>query len=157
MSAADEPSLQDRYAPASTCFGCGPANPDGLRIKSHARGADVVAAWQPDARHEAFTGYLSGGVIGTLLDCHANWAAATHLMHRAGTDRPPATVTADLAIRFEHPAPTDAPVTLHAHVVSADDRRATVDASLEAGGRVCARATATFVAVGPGHPAFGRW
>ena len=153
----DEPSLQDRYAPATTCFGCGPANPDGLRIKSHQRGVEVVAAWQPETRHEAFPGFLNGGIIGTLLDCHANWTAAVHLMTRAGADRPPATVTADLAIRFERPTPTDAPVTLRARVVSADDRRATVDASLEAGDRVCARAQATFVAVGPGHPAYGRW
>lgn len=153
----DEPSLQDRYAPTTTCFGCGPANPDGLRVKSHLRGKEVVASWQPEARHEAFRGFLSGGIIGTLLDCHANWAAAVHLMDAAGADRPPATVTAELAIRYERPTPTHAPVTLRAHVISADDRRATVDASVEAGGRVCARAQATFVAVGPDHPAYGRW
>ncbi len=153
----DEISLQDRYAPATTCFGCGPANPDGLRIKSRRRGDEVVAAWQPEARHEAFPGVLNGGIIGALIDCHANWTAAAHLMERAGLDRPPATVTADLAVHFQRPTPTDGPVHIRAHVIASDDRRATVAAVLEAGGRTCATAEASFVAVGPGHPAYGRW
>ena len=153
----DDASLQDRYAAGTTCFGCGPANAGGLRIKSYARGDEVVAEWQPRPEHEATAGVLNGGVIGALLDCHANWTAAVHLMARLGAERPPATVTSDLALHFPRPTPTDAPVTLRAHVVSSDDRRATVAATLEAGGRTCATAEATFVTVGPGHPAFGRW
>ena len=77
-------------------------------------------------------------------------------MVRAGADLPPATVTADLSVQFEHPTPSGGPVTLRAHVVSSDERRATVEAELEA--EECRRATsrATFVAVPEGHPAFGR-
>ena len=150
-------SLQDRYAAATSCFGCGPANARGLRIKSFIEGDEVVATWQPESHHEAFPGVLNGGIIGTLLDCHANWTAAEHLMRATGADRPPSTVTADLAVRYLRPTPTDAPVTLRAHVISSDDRRATVAATLEAGGRETATAEATFVAVGPGHPAYGRW
>jgi acyl-coenzyme A thioesterase PaaI-like protein len=153
----DDRGLQATYAPLTTCFGCGPANADGLRIRSVARGDEVVAEWQPLARHEAFPGILNGGIIGTLLDCHSNWTAAWHLMRQAGAARPPATVTADLAVRFERPTPTGAPVTLRAHVVESDHRRATVEAELVADGRRCATSRATFVAVTEGHPAFGRW
>ena len=153
----DGRSLQETYAPRTTCFGCGPANADGLHLRSVVRGDEVVAAWQPLARHEAFPGSLNGGIIGALLDCHSNWTAAWHLMQRTAADRPPATVTSDLAVRFERPTPSGAPVTLRAHVVESDDRRATVEAELVADGRRCATSRATFVAVTEGHPAFGRW
>ena len=153
----DELSLQDRYAPDPTCFGCGPANERGLRIKSHVRDGEVVADWLAEPYHEAFPGVLNGGIVGTLLDCHSNWAAAFDLMSRAGAATPPATVTADLAVRYLAPTPTAGPIRLRARVVAATDRRATVESHLEAGGRTCATATATFVAVNPGHPAYGRW
>ena len=78
-----EPSLQQRYSPGSRCFGCGPANEYGLRIESReADGSDgeLRAEWQPLPHHAAFDNVLNGGIIGTLLDCHANWTAAMHLM-----------------------------------------------------------------------------
>jgi acyl-coenzyme A thioesterase PaaI-like protein len=153
----DDLSLQDRYAARTTCFGCGPANERGLRIKSHVHGDEVVAEWRAESYHEAFPGVLNGGIVGTLLDCHSNWAAAVSLMARAGASSPPATVTADLAVRFLAPAPTAGPIILRARVVDATARRATVESTLEAGGHTCATATATFVAVNPGHPAYGRW
>jgi acyl-coenzyme A thioesterase PaaI-like protein len=154
-----ELSLQERYAPSTICFGCGPANPAGLHIASFATdGEDVVADWAPGPHHEAFPGVLNGGIIGTLMDCHSNWTAAYQLMRRRGTAKPPTTVTADYSIRLLKPTPTDAgPVHLRAHVVETTEDRAIVEATLEAGGRVTATCRGTFVAVGPGHPAYGRW
>jgi acyl-coenzyme A thioesterase PaaI-like protein len=153
----DEPSLQDRYAPAGRCFGCGPANDKGLRIQSHLEGDTVVASWKPEPHHEAFEGMLSGGIIGTLLDCHSNWAAAHHLMKKAGLDAPPCTVTADFHVRLLRPTPTADAVRLEARVVESSADRATVEATLTAGGKVTATCRGLFVAVKEGHPAFGRW
>ena len=152
-----EPSLQERYAPGSTCFGCGPSNVKGLRIRSIPSGDEVVAEWTPEPHHEAFPGMLNGGIIGALLDCHSNWTAAYHLMRKAGLDSPPVTVTADYAIVLKRPTPSGAPVTLHAKVAESTDDRATVEASLTAGGKVTATCRGTFVAVKPGHPAYHRW
>ena len=152
-----EKSLQETYAPHNACFGCGPANEKGLRIRSFVAGAEVVAEWQPQPHHEAFPGMLNGGIIGSLLDCHSNWTAAHHLMRAAGSDRPPCTVTADYAIRLKRPTPMDAPVRLVARVVESSGDRAVVDAELIAGGKVCATCRGTFVAVQPGHPAYHRW
>src|SRR5438876_11586182 len=87
-------SLQKRYAPNNGCWGCGPANPDGLQIRSFAKNGEVVAEWQPEKKYEAFDGVLDGGVIGTLLDCDWNWTAAYPLMKRAKADCPAGTVTA---------------------------------------------------------------
>ena len=153
--------LQERYAPHSSCFGCGPSNDQGLRIRSiPSEGSsedEVVAEWMPQPFHEAFPGMLNGGIIGALLDCHSNWTAAYHLMKKSGAEQPPCTVTADYAIKLLRPTPTDQPVRLVAKVVESNDDRATIEAQLIAHGKVCATCRGTFVAVKPGHPAYHRW
>jgi acyl-coenzyme A thioesterase PaaI-like protein len=149
--------LQEHYAPANACFGCGPANPKGLHVRSMPQGELVIAEWRPEPHHEAFPGVLCGGIIGTLLDCHCNWTAAWHLMTRAGVDRPPCTVTADYAIVLKRPTPTDGTVRLEARIESSTDTRAVVLGELIAGGKICATCRGTFVAVEPGHPAYHRW
>jgi acyl-coenzyme A thioesterase PaaI-like protein len=153
----DDRSLQERYAPKNACFGCGPANDRGLRIRSFVRGDEVLADWQPEKHHEAFEGMLSGGIAGTLLDCHSNWTAAHHLMLRGGAGSPPCTVTADFHVRLLRPTPTAGPVHLSARVVESTVDRAVVEATLSAGGKVTATCRGTFVAVKEGHPAFHRW
>jgi acyl-coenzyme A thioesterase PaaI-like protein len=152
-----ERSLQETYAPTTTCFGCGPANEKGLRIRSFVRGDEVVASFQPQPHHEAFPGVVNGGIIGALLDCHSNWTAAHHLMTKAGAAEPPVTVTAEYAVKLRRPTPSSGPVELAAHVVESDADRAVVEATLTAGGKVCATCRGTFIAVKPGHPAYHRW
>jgi acyl-coenzyme A thioesterase PaaI-like protein len=153
----NEKSLQERYAPDMRCFGCGPANEKGLRLKSYVDGDGVVASFQPEPHHEAFPGMLNGGIIGALLDCHSNWAATHYLMKQSGAETPPCTVTADFHVRLKHPTPTSGPVVLRARVVEAGADRATVEATLEAGGKVTATCHGLFVAVKEGHPAYHRW
>ena len=152
-----EQSLQEKYAPNNACFGCGPANPDGLHIRSFPKNGEVVAEWRPAQKYEAFPGVLNGGIIGALLDCHCNWTAAYYLMQKAGQDHAPCTVTAEYSIKLLRPTPTDGPVQLSAKVVESWGDRATVDGTLSAGGKVCASCRGVFVAVKEGHPAFHRW
>jgi len=152
-------SLQEIYAPTSTCFGCGPANDQGLRIRSlpAPSGDEVTCDWVPAPFHEAFPGMLNGGIIGSLLDCHCNWTAAYHLMKATGADKPPCTVTADYTIVLKRPTPTPGPVHLVARVSEAKEDRCVVEGTLTAGGKVTATCRGTFVAVKPGHPAYHRW
>jgi acyl-coenzyme A thioesterase PaaI-like protein len=150
-------SLQDTYAPQNICFGCGPANTKGLRIKSFVEGDDLVATFQPEPHHQAFEGVLNGGIIGALLDCHSNWTAAYRLMKAQGSDKLPCTVTADFHVKLKRPTPADGPVHLRARVVEIEDARAVVEAELSAGGKVTATCRGTFVAVEEGHPAYHRW
>ncbi|MGZ3423158.1 MAG: PaaI family thioesterase [Polyangiales bacterium] len=150
-------ALQDRFAPHNECFGCGPANAKGLRIKSRVEGDEVVAEFMPEPHHLAFPGVLNGGIIGALLDCHSNWTAAWHLMQKSGASSPPCTVTADYAITLKRPTPMDHPVKLRARVVDSKDDRATIEATLEAGGKITATCRGLFVAVKEGHPAYHRW
>jgi len=150
-------SLQERYAPASTCFGCGPANAKGLHIRSFVEGDAVVAEWRPEPHHEAFPGVLNGGIVGALLDCHSNWTAACHLMRGADADHVPSCVTAEYAVKMRRPTPTDRVLRLEARVVESSADRATVEATLSADGVVTATCRGVFVAVKPGHPAYHRW
>jgi len=149
--------VQDLYAPRNRCFGCGPANDKGLRIKSRRVGDELVAQWMPEAHHEAYAGMLNGGIIGTLLDCHSNWAAALFLMRRDGRDAPPCTVTAEFHVKLKRPTPSGSPVTVRARVVESSADRATVEAAVESGGTVTATCRGVFVAVKEGHPAYHRW
>jgi acyl-coenzyme A thioesterase PaaI-like protein len=146
-------SLQQRYAPEGKCFGCGPANPQGLRIESFADGDELVCEWTPEPHHEAFAGVLNGGIVGTLLDCHGNWTAAWHLMRRDGVTRPPTTVTADFTVKLRRPTPTDRPLRLTSTVAASDGPRVTVEATMTSDGKVTATFVGHFVAVGPDHPA----
>lgn len=149
--------LQEQHAPTNRCFGCGPANPRGLRIQSHPEGDELIAHWRPEPHHAAFTDILNGGIIGTLLDCHANWTAAWHLMITRGVEFPPSTVTSDFHIRLRRPTPTTGVVTLRTHVEVSDDPRVHVVGTLEAEGVITATVKGLFVAVTEGHPAFHRW
>jgi acyl-coenzyme A thioesterase PaaI-like protein len=154
----DSKSLQETFAPESVCFGCGPKNDKGLRIRSFAESDDACrCVWRPQAHHLAFPGVLNGGICGALLDCHSNWTAAWHLMRRAGTGILPCTVTAEFAVTLRRPTPLDVDLTVRAHIASVESDRATVEAQIEAGGKVTATCRGVFVAVKEGHPAFHRW
>ncbi|MBV9008954.1 MAG: PaaI family thioesterase [Verrucomicrobia bacterium] len=150
-------SLQETYAPNNACYGCGPANPEGVHVRSFVKGDEVVAEWMSQQKYEAFPGVLNGGIIGTLLDCHCNWTAAWHLMKKAGADHPPCTVTAEYSIKLLRPTPTAGPVHLSARPVELSTDRAVIEGALSANGKVCATCRGTFVAVKEGHPAFHRW
>lgn len=159
---------QDKYAPASICFGCGPANAMGLQIKSHWEGdpasvadpestARFVMSYTPNTHHQAFPGVVNGGILGTLLDCHSNWCAATALMHAHGWKAPECTVTADFHVKLRRPTPAGRPLRLVARVVQLSADRATIHCDVECDGKVTATCDGTFVAVKEGHPAYHRW
>ena len=151
-------SLQERFSPEGRCFGCGPANEKGLRIRSFpVDDATCVCAWRPQSHHLAFPGVLNGGICGSVLDCHSNWTAAWHLMTKAGVAVPPCTVTAEFAVKLRRPTPLDTELLVRAGVVASSDDRATVEAEIEAGGKLTATCRGIFVAVKEGHPAFHRW
>ena len=154
----DMPSLQERFAPHGRCFGCGPANDLGLRIESREAGdGTVVADWHARPEHEAFDGYVNGGILGTLIDCHSNWTAIAALMASGWATEAPSTVTADLSVRFRRPTPSTRMLRLIGRAVEVAPDRVTVETSVEVDGEVTARGRATFVPVKPDHPAFGRW
>lgn len=142
------PSLQDRYFPELPCFGCGPANTRGLRLRSHlADDGAVVATFRPWPEHDNGLGYLNGGIIATLLDCHSA-AAVTHAAFEHGWPALPGAplpyVTAGLDVRYLRPAPLTEPVELVARVLSAGEPEITAEVALVFDGKERSRAEAVW-------------
>ena len=150
-------SLQETFAPEGICFGCGVKNEKGLRIRSFHNRQETTAEWKAEPHHQAFPGMLNGGIVGALLDCHSNWAAAHFLMKKLGKDTPDCTVTANYSVKLLRPTPFDATIKLVARVVDSTEDRATVEAELIAGDKVCATCRGLFVIVKEDHPAYHRW
>ncbi len=150
-------SLQDRFAPNLMCFGCGPKNEHGLQLKSFEEGELIVAEWNGQPYHQAFEGMLNGGIIGSLLDCHCNWAGCIRLMKEQGAATPPCCVTAEYTIKLHHPTPIAEPVKLRSWAEKAKGRLAIVKGEMWSGEILTAECEGVFVAVKPGHPAYHRW
>jgi len=78
-------------------------------------------------------------------------------MNQRGSQTPPCTVTANFQVTLKRPTPMDVSLHLRARVVESGDDRATVEATLEANGKITATCRGLFVAVEEGHPAYHRW
>lgn len=160
-----EVALQDRHAPRCICFGCGPANARGLRIKSHRRpdepylkvGRGLVCQFQPAHHHQAWTGTLNGGILGALLDCHGNWTAAIAHMDTRGLEELPSTVTASYGVKLLRPTPYGPPLHLTSKVAAIEGPKVVVELALSAEDHLTVTGKGTFVAVEKGHPAYHRW
>ena len=120
-------------------------------------GDSLVADWRPESHHEAWKGYVNGGVIAVLFDCHSNWAATYNLMLRKGLTAPPGTVTAEYCVTHHSPTPSNTTLHLVAKVTDLSENKAIVETTLEADGKITASFKGTFVAVRENHPAFWRW
>ena len=68
------------------CFGCGALNERGLKIKSRWAGDRLVCLWRPEAHHIGYPGFVHGGMVASIVDCHAIWTAIAHLCREQGHD-----------------------------------------------------------------------
>ncbi|OGT33016.1 MAG: thioesterase [Gammaproteobacteria bacterium RIFCSPHIGHO2_02_FULL_39_13] len=150
-------SLQDQFASSSICFGCGPANQQGLQIKSFVEGDLIVAHFTPKSFHSAFPAVLNGGIIGALLDCHCNWAASYYFMQKNKLSAPPCTVTAEYSVQLKRPTPMNTELKLVAQLKLIQENKITVYGELMANEKICDTCTGIFVVVDETHPAFHRW
>ena len=126
-------SIQERLYPDMTCFGCGLANPKGLRLHSYPADGYVVASFTPWPEHDNGLGYLNGGIIATVLDCHSAAAVIHEADLRGWTAEGGLAlpyVTAGLDVRYLRPAPLGEPSELRAVITSADPDVMTVDVEL---------------------------
>lgn len=126
------PSIQDRFLADVPCFGCGPANPKGLQLKSFEGPDDTVrAVFQPWPEHDNGLGYLNGGIIATVLDCHSAAAVVLGAQQRGlVADGTLQYVTAGIDVSYRRPSPLREPAELVARLVSADDQQIIVAAEL---------------------------
>lgn len=145
-----EKAIQNYYPDEySHCYGCGRLNEHGLQIKSYWNGEESVCKFQPKPYHLALPGFVYGGLIASLIDCHAIGTAAAAKYgaekRAPGTDPPLRFVTASLHVDYLAPTPIDAALELRGRVKEAKERKVIVEVSLSANGRTCARGEVTGV------------
>ncbi len=128
----DETAVQDMMEHENLCFGCGPHNPEGFRLKSYPGDGEMglVAEYQGEQQHAGSAGVLGGGPQSTLVDCHGIWTATWRAIAK-GEDPVPHYVTAKLETTFRAPAPIEDPVRLVSTVERVDGRRVHVDVEVQ--------------------------
>jgi acyl-coenzyme A thioesterase PaaI-like protein len=139
-----EKAFQDYYTEEhSLCYGCGRLNPDGLQIKSYWEGDESVCRFTPLPQHTAVPGYVYGGLIASVIDCHSTGTAAAAAYRAAG--RPMGTgdeirfVTASLHVDYLRPTPIDAPMELRGRIKEIKNRKVVISVVLSSKDQVCAR------------------
>ena len=157
MDEIGEVSMQEKFAPDSICFGCGPANEKGLKIKSYRNNEGLEMEFETSEEHQAFPGIINGGIIGTLLDCHGNWVAAIALMDEEGGENPPCTVTASYSINLRRPTPANSKLNIKGKVIEIKGKMVKVELEMKVEEKICATGEGTFVAIKEEHPAYHRW
>ena len=156
------PSLQDSI-PWSYCFGCGPANPKGLHVRSYAAdtgdgSGGYLCHFTPEEHHAAGPKhFVNGGIVATIIDCHCVFSAVADAAARQGVSLGSETsglpplwyATKVLEVDYLRPTPMGEECELHAKVVETDERSSRVACSLFAGGKERARAEVVAVRVPP--------
>ncbi|MDX1698042.1 MAG: PaaI family thioesterase [Thiohalobacterales bacterium] len=137
-------AFQDHYpAELSHCYGCGRNNPQGHQLKSYWDGDRTVARFLPHAWHTAIPGYVYGGLIASLIDCHGTGSAAAAMYRSQGREmdsEPPLRfVTASLQVDYLAPTPQGSELLLHGYIVEVGERKVIVDITVECNSTLCAR------------------
>ncbi len=145
-------SIQETLYPDLTCFGCGHANPDGFHLRSYRDGDVTVATFTPGAEHDNGFGFLNGGVITTVLDCHGAAVVMWEAHRRAWTaaeGAPVPFITAGFDVRFLRPTPLGPPLSLRAEPVDVAETAIVVRAELVHDGKVRATMRANWARFRP--------
>lgn len=136
--------FQDYYPDAwSHCYGCGRLNEHGLQIKSTWDGDETVATYTPRPYHTAVPGFVYGGLLASLIDCHGTGSAAAAGYRAESRDMdtlPPLRyVTASLKVDYLKPTPLGPPLVLRGRIVEVKGRKVVVQISLYVEGEECVR------------------
>jgi len=137
-------AFQDYYSDnTSYCYGCGRLNEHGLQIRSIWDGEESVAHYEPRPYHTAVPGYVYGGLIASLIDCHSTGTASAALYRAEGRemDTEPSFrfLTASLHVDYLRPTPIDCTLEVRGRVKEIKGRKVIVTSSLLAKGVECAR------------------
>ena len=152
-------AIQDYYPENfAQCYGCGRLNEHGLQIKSYWDGEETVCTFTPRPYHTAIPGYVYGGLIASLIDCHGTGTAAAAAYRAEGRDwdsEPPLRfVTASLHVDYLRPTPIEGPLELRSQIKEIKGRKVVVSTTLSVHGEVCARGEVVAVQI-PEHMVFG--
>lgn len=145
-------AFQDYYPDdLSQCYGCGRLNEHGLKVKSYWDGEETVATFLPKPYHTAVAGYVYGGVLASIIDCHGTGTAAA-AAYRAdqrdmGTEPPIRFLTASLHVDYVRPTPLGVPLEIRGRVKEFKGRKVVVGVAVSANEEMCVRGEVVAVQV----------
>ncbi len=147
---ADPRAVQDCYPDDfAHCYGCGRLNRDGLHVRSFWDGEEAVARFTPRPEHMAYPGFVYGGLLASLFDCHAMGTASAATERAAGRGicegSSPRFVTASLKLDYVKPTPLGPELVLRARPVTVGERKVVVQGTIAALGVVTVRCEAVAV------------
>jgi acyl-coenzyme A thioesterase PaaI-like protein len=142
--AARKPAVQDFYPEdVAHCYGCGRLNEQGLHVRSVWDGDETLAVLTPRPYHTAIPGYVYGGLIASLVDCHGTGSAALAAYKAANRDwdsAPPLRfVTASLKVDYLRPTPMGVPLEARGRILEVKPRKVSVEIKVSARGELCAQ------------------
>lgn len=151
-------AIQDLYPDGfAHCYGCGRLNEAGLHVRTLWDGEVGMARFAPRAEHIALPGFVYGGLLASLIDCHGIGTAAAAAMARdggvPGRDPSPRYVTGSLKVDYLKPTPLGPELVLTARPRSVGERKVEVEVEVAADGVVTARGVVLAVRLPEG---FGR-
>lgn len=145
MKIIDEQKPFQNYYPdnLSYCYGCGRLNKEGLHIQTRWDGEESVCLFTPRPSHIAIPGYVYGGLLASLIDCHGTGTAAAASYRAEGrsmdTNPPLRFVTASLKVDYLKPTPLGVPLEVRGTVKEVKGKKVTIAATITANGEVCVR------------------
>ena len=144
MKNSVENAMQDYYPDDfAWCYGCGRLNQDGHHFRTGWQGDKTLTIYTPHAEHIALPGFVYGGVIASLLDCHGSGSCALALFRKNGHElgdkvEPPRFVAASLKVNFLKPTPQGIPLKAIGMVTEIHPKRFKVNSELFSGELLCA-------------------
>ncbi|QQX80216.1 PaaI family thioesterase [Shewanella sp. KX20019] len=135
-------AFQDLYPEdLSHCYGCGKNNPHGHQLKSYWDDDETIALFMPKPFHTAIPGFVYGGLIASLIDCHGTGSASAAAQRAFGSrdQLPPRFVTAALNIDFLAPTPMGVELELRGVIREIKPKKVVLDITLSANGVTCAK------------------
>ncbi|MFH1465715.1 MAG: PaaI family thioesterase [Pseudomonadota bacterium] len=152
-------AFQDVYPPdVAQCFGCGHLNPHGHHLRTFWDGEETVTRFTPRPEHTAIPGYVYGGLLASVIDCHSTGSGAGALARARGLvlgkDPIPRCVTGSLEVRYLEPTPLGPELVVRGHIDEIKGRKVVVSSTLYAGEVACVRGRAVVLELPEG--AFGR-
>ncbi len=148
----NQKSFQDYYPDfLALCYGCGRLNEQGHQIKSFWDGEETVAYFTPKPYHTAIPGYVYGGLLASLIDCHGTGTAAAAAYRAEGrtmdTEPPLRFLTAALNVNYLKPTPLGPQLEVRGKIKEVKGRKVVVDAWIVADGQITVRGEVVAVQV----------
>lgn len=152
-----QPAVQDFYPDGfAWCYGCGRLNEQGLHFKTRWDGDETITVYTPRPEHIAVPGFVYGGLIASLIDCHsmgtaalAHYRRAGHVLGDPGAPEVPRFVTASLKVDYLRPTPLGPELIVRGRIAEMGERKVIVHSELFAEGELCCRGEVVAVLAPP--------